>query len=198
MPVFKFAKIVDTKTPHRVGAPAAEVFGKDAERLAKVFMPLVTVRLVDLHPEWDGEAHVLYHGMNRAGGVSFKMETDAGRTTLVYLGDVEGSDEVGLDRRRTKQGYLKLVDCDVPLAVAAKETTGSFVPRTQPDTDKLYDLFAGLADPELLWMSWFGVGSRPYWSAHRDDTPTCPETKRPMTFLGQARADHFSDEVADL
>ena len=72
-------------------------------------MPLLTVDLQAINPNWQGKAHFLYHEANRRGGVTFKLEDDK----YIYEGeyDFDGGDMAERDRRT---GFVEMVPLDVP------------------------------------------------------------------------------------
>ncbi len=178
MPRVKFGKKVQAETPHRICPPAEDVFARDVEENAEWFLPLLTVDLKSIDPAWNGKAHFVYNEANREGGVRFRLDGDR----YVYEGSY-GFDEGDMGERDRAAGYLAMVELEVP-ELTAESSSGW--------TDAVYAAAEEAGEP-LSYCNQFGY--RPWWT-QQDATPEDPDGE-PMALVGQIRADHYSDEVAD-
>lgn len=175
----KFGKRVKTPTLHPVCPSAETVFADNIDENAEWFLPLLTVDLQAINPDWQGKAHFLYHEANREGGVTFKLDGDK----YIYEGDY-GFDGGDMAERDRYTGFMEMVTLDVPELTAVTESDWP---------QAVYDA-AEQVDQPLSYSNQFG--HRPWWAQH-DETPTDPDGE-PMLFIGQIRADDYSGEVADF
>lgn len=178
MTIVIFGKKVKTPTLHPICPSAEDVFAKNIAENAKWFLPLLTIDLHAIHPDWQGKAHFLYHEANREGGITFKLDGDR----YIYEGTY-GFDGGDMAERDKRTGYVEMVALDVPDLTAESQSAWP---------EAVYAA-AKQAGERLSYSNQFGY--RPWWAQH-DETPTDPDGE-PMLFIGQIRADDYSDEVAD-
>lgn len=76
MPRVTFGKKVKTETPHEICPKVEDVFAHNVEENGIWFLPLLTVDMNGINPDWHGKAHFLYHEANRTGGVTFRLSGD--------------------------------------------------------------------------------------------------------------------------
>ena len=179
MPRVKFGKKVRTETPHRICPPVEDVFAHDVDENAEWFLPLLTVDLKAINPDWSGKAHFLYNEANQEGGVTFKLNGDK----YVYEGNYD-FDESEMNERDKGSGYVEMIELDVP--ELTKDNQSDW-------TDIVYDAVQEAGDSSLGYSNMFGY--RPWW-AQNNETPKNPDGAS-MLFVGQIRADDYSDEVTD-
>jgi len=179
MPHVKFAQKTKCPTAHKVCPSAEEVFASDLEENAEWFLPLLTVDLQAINPNWHGKAHFVYHEANRTGGVTFKLNDNK----YLYTGDY-GFDGGDMAERDKNSGYVEMVELEIPALTAQ-------------NSDEWVDAVAAQGKAagykHISYANHFGC--YPYWTQH-DETPLDPDGE-PMLFIGQIRADDYSDEVAD-
>lgn len=174
----KFGKKTQTETPHQICPTAEAVFANNVVENADWFLPLLTVDLQEINPDWRGKAHFVYHEANRQGGIRFKLSGDK----YIYDGTYN-FDDSGMSERDKGSGYVAMIPLNVPELTA----------ENQSNWPEAVDDAARKAGERLRYKNQFGY--RPWWTQH-DETPTDPDGE-PMLFIGQIRADDYSDEVAD-
>ncbi len=185
--IAKFFKLLNDPTPHKLGPEPEEVFGDNVAKNAKWFLPLLTVDLHEINPEWNGKAHFVYHEANREEGVTFQLENDH----YIYKGEYD-FDEDGMAGREVKKGFIKLVPIDVPELTEENQfdwLTGVNQTIYEINEKETGDIFEGI----IAGNNYFGL--KPWW-VQWDATPKNPDGE-PMQFIGQITAMEFSDEVGD-
>jgi len=179
MPKVIFAKKSKQPTPHIICPPPHEVFADAVAENAEWFLPLLTIDLQGINPDWRGKAHFVYHEANRDGGVTFKLIGDK----YSYAGTY-GFDGGGMAQRDKNAGYVELVELEMP--ELTKQNRAAWV-------DSVAAQAKAAGHKRLSYANHFGCC--PYWT-QQDETPRDPDGA-PMLFIGQIRADDYSDEVAD-
>lgn len=179
MPLVKFSKKTKQTSPHTLCPLAEDVFADAVEENAEWFLPLLTVDLHDIHPDWHGKAHFVYHEANRSGGVHFTLIGNQYHYEGTY--DFDGG---GMAERERHSGYVELVALEMP--ELTEQNRAEWV-------DSVASQGKAAGHKRLSYANHFGCC--PYWT-QQDETPRDPDGA-PMRFIGQIRADDFSDEVAD-
>jgi hypothetical protein len=140
---------------------------------------LLTVDLQTIDPSWKGTVHFVYHEQNREGGIRFGLEDGRYR----YAGPF-GFDEGGMAERDRGSGWVEMLALDVP------ELTADNRPAW---VDAVAEAGKEAGRRGVSYANHFG--GRPYWT-QSDQTPSGADGN-PLRFIGQIRADDFSDEVPD-
>lgn len=174
----KFGKITKEETPHRICPVPEEVFFDKIDENAEWFLPLLSVDASKINPEWQGNLHFVYNEANQEGGVTFKLNDNK----YVYEGSYD-FDDGGMNEREKNEGFVELVEVEVPQLTEDNKWDW---------TDDVTKAGKALGH-SVLYCNQFG--SAPWW-AQSDETPLDPDGEK-MTFVGQIRADDYSDEVAD-
>ena len=174
----KFGKIVLAETPNKVCPAPSNVFLENVDENSEWFLPLLTVNLNNIKPEWTGILHFVYHEANFPDGITFKVKDNK----YIYEGQYN-FDEGGMSERDKKNGFVEFVEMEI----------SSLIHSNQPEwIDEFYEKCKTI-DNEIRYCNKFG--SNPYWT-QSDETPKDTEGND-MIFIGQIRADDYSDEVAD-
>jgi hypothetical protein len=175
----KFGEFVNYKTPHVICPSVEDVFANNIEENSYWFLPLLSVNIQEINPEWQGILHFVYHNAN-LGGISFKIKEGK----YIYEGKY-GFDDGEMNERDRKKGFLNLVELDVPELIEDKYFEW---------VDEIYALAEKLDKP-ILYNIKFGY--IPWWIQFRDNVPLNPSGEE-MTFIGQIRADRFAEDVNDF
>lgn len=202
-----FGRPSEHPTPFVVGAPLHQVFGPDAQRLTPYFRPLLTFDSQWVNPAWRGPLHFVYYEPGSATTSRFRVVDGV----YAYEGDFR---EVNEDSPLKSQPLWKFPFVE-PIAVRVPERTDSFVvdpsieelavsiwkgdPRWQHAANnyrywKVVERIAREVDGALTTSLMFG--GEPSWT-QGDETPTSKDGV-PMSFVGQIRADLFTDRACDV
>ncbi len=200
-----FGRITDDVTAHVVN-PGGSVFAEPPGDAAPYLLPLVSVRLASL----PFALHVVYCEMTCAGSELRFAVRDDGYALLTSATDLRADGPSPLVAPpRWKGTHLALVEVDVPeradpppwgltpAEVQAQEEAARRWSLYDPDTamhERAVDRAITRVDPKLRPLVAFGA--EPRWT-QSPRAPLDPDGN-PMVFVGQVRADAFTDHVADL
>lgn len=173
-----FGKKSKNRTNHRICPPIEDVFDNDHEVNSNWFLPLLSVELREINPNWNGFAHFVYYEANRVGGITFRKSDHK----YSYSGPY-GFDGEDMAERDKHSGFIELVPLEMPELTAHNNSEWVETVHTR----------GKLAGHRSLSYS-DHFAACPYWT-QSDETPLDPDGK-PMQFVGQIRADNYSDEVA--
>jgi hypothetical protein len=200
MPVsILFARLSQKPSVFRVHPRVADVFvPEDIERCAMRFRPALTVDLSRIRPSWVGSAHFVYLEMGAYGASRFALEGGRYR----YLGNFRECDpDVPIEHDvSVRAPYVELVPTQVPLfeedwtpSPGALNASSLVYPHAKRLVQ--YWHVVGEASPAPEGDLFF-FGHTPNW-VQGDKTPLDPDG-RPMSFVGQLRADFLTEHAADF
>lgn len=179
----KYGTAHSSRTPHIVG-PSSDLLQVDPELRPYVF-PLLSVDLADVTNDLDGRLLFVYSEYSESGSALTFSVNERGLHTLTPRSSIEFRrfvNEVELQSSpRPKKWHCEFLKA-LPLEAPAK-------------VDDIVDLRA-LIPGRPIFASHPIFGGEPLW-IQTPQPPVGPDGK-PMRFIGQVQATHFSSSVADF
>jgi hypothetical protein len=178
----KLGKLTHQETKHIVGPALADVFGGNYQEHGKWFIPLLSVDLAEVRPDWAGLV-VHFVGYEVDGPVTFQLVDNK----YLYEGDYGMCFGETAQPGSWKAEYLELIEAEIPML---SDPEANWDMQWQQLCWEIHQRTEGQWNPIMF-------GGNAVWMQMYDATPSNPDGQE-MEFIGQIAAGDLTGGVAGM